>query len=457
MDEASSQQPSGRLRGSSVATFAAASLPVGALVTTLGVYLTNFYASHFNIALALVGLAFTAVRFIDLLLDPVLGIAMDRTNTRIGRFRPWLLASSPVLVLSVVALYLPPDGVGAIYLFGWLAVIYAGYSLLTLSQAAWGAVLVEEYHQRSRVYGWIQAVGVVGALGVLVVPLILMHLWPAIPMRGVPLMGCFILFTIVFGATITILFAPEPKPAETHEAERFGLGDYWRLALRPDMLRILGADIFCTLGPAITAPMYLFFFQQARGYKPDETTILLFIYVAAGLVGPAFWSRIARSFGKHRTVGIASFAYVVAQTTLLLLPSAHVFEMSFAMFAVGFTASAFGFLVRAMAADISDEIRLESGKDRTAKLYALVTSTGKFGSTISVGVAYYILPLFGFVAREGAVNTPNAIWGLEACYLAPPVICVLIGGLCMIGYRLDETRHGDIRAALAAKRQTTVP
>ena len=120
--------------------------------------------------------------------------------------------------------------------------------------------------------------------------------------------------------------------------------------------------------------------------------------------------------------------------------------MSFAMFSVGFMASAFGFLVRAMIADVADEVRLETGKDLTAMMYAMVTSTNKVGSTLSVGVAYLILPLFGFVAKEGYHNTPDAIWGLQACYLAPPVICVLIGGLAMWGYKLDEKRSSLYRA-----------
>ncbi len=120
-----------------------------------------------------------------------------------------------------------------------------------------------------------------------------------------------------------------------------------------------------------------------------------------------------------------------------------------ALFSVGFVASAFAFLVRAMIADVSDEVRLETGKDRTAMLYAMVTSTNKVGSTLSVGIAYLILPLFGFVAKEGAVNTAEVpMWGLQACYLIPPVACVLLGGLAMFGYKLDEKRHArDPRGA----------
>jgi Na+/melibiose symporter-like transporter len=428
-------------------------MPVGALVTTLGVYLTNYYAAHVGIPLAIVGLSFMAVRLLDIISDPIFGIAMDHTRTRFGKFRPWLAASAPVLIVASVAIYFPPAGVGALYLIGWLIVLYAGYSMLTLSQAGWGAALVAEYHQRSRVYGWIQAVAVVGALGVLVVPLAVPALWHGVPFKGVPLMGCFVLVAIAVGAVITVSLAPEPASAA--RGERFGLMDYLPLLRRPEMLRLMCADLFCTLGPAITAPLYLFFFQQARGYTPAQTTVLLFIYVSAGLIGPAVWSRVARRFGKHQTIRISSVCYVIAQSTLLALPKAHLLEMSFAMFSVGFVASSFAFLVRAMIADVSDEVRLESGKDRTAMLYAMVTSTNKIGATLSVGVAYLILPLFGFVAKEGAVNTPSAIWGLEACYLAPPVICVLIGGLAMWGYKLDEKRHAEIREALGANAAIT--
>jgi len=438
----------GHIPARQIATFSAGAMPVGALVTTLGVYLPPYYASHVGISLAVVGISFTVIRFLDILFDPVLGIAIDHTHTPFGQFRPWLAAAAPILIVASIAIYFPPSGVGSIYLIGWLLVLYAGYSMLTLSQAGWGAALVAEYHQRSRVYGWIQAVAVVGALGVLIVPLVLPPLWHEVPFKGVPLMGCVVLAAIVIGACITVFLAPEPHSAA--KTERFGFRDYLPLLKRPELLRLMCADLFCTLGPAITGPLYLFFFQQARGYTPPQTLYLLIIYVAAGLIGPTAWSFVARRFGKHQTIRISSVCYVVAQSTLLALPKAQPLAMSFAMFGVGFVASSFAFLVRAMIADVSDQVRLETGKDRTAMLYAMVTSTNKIGATLSVGVAYLILPLFGFIAKEGAHNTADAIWGLQACYLAPPVICVLIGGLAMWGYKLDEKRHSEIRIALGA-------
>src|ERR1700761_664111 len=210
MDAKTAAPASGRIPPFQIATFSAAALPVGALVTTLGVYLTNYYAAHVGIPLAAVGVTFLAIRAIDLLLDPYIGLRMDKTRTRIGKFRPWLAAAAPILLVSSVAIYFPPNGAGVFYLAGWLIVLYLGYSMLTLSQAGWGAALVAEYHQRSRVYGWIQAVGVVGALGVLRVPLILPKLWPHSPFHGiVPQMGAFVIASIVIGAAVTVFLAPE--------------------------------------------------------------------------------------------------------------------------------------------------------------------------------------------------------------------------------------------------------
>jgi Na+/melibiose symporter-like transporter len=428
--------------------FALAALPVGAFVATLTVYLPNYYAAHIGIPLATVGFAFMIVRLLDILFDPALGFVIDRTRSRIGKFRPWLLAAAPTLMAATYATYLAPKGVGPVYLIGWLLVLYAGYSMLVLSQAAWGAALVAEYHMRSRVYGWIQVVGVIGALGILLVPQVWSTLVPDTIMKGVPGMGYFVLFAIPFTAGVTILFAPEPDHVPQRQGEQFELRDYLGLVARPEMRRILFTDLFCTFGPAITAPIYLFFFEQARGYTSKQATILLMIYIVAGIPAPSFWARVAQRFGKHQTIRIASITYVIAQTTLLLVPYAHFAMMSFAMFAVGFVASAFGFLIRAMVADVSDDIRLQSGKDRTALLYALESMTSKFASTVSVGVAFLILPLFGFVAKEGVVNTPEAMWGLQACYLVPPVACVFLGGLAMWGYKLDATRHAEIRTQL---------
>jgi len=70
------------------------------------------------------------------------------------------------------------------------------------------------------------------------------------------------------------------------------------------------------------------------------------------------------------------------------------------------------------------------------------------GASITVAVVYPILAIVGYNPREGAINTPHAIFGLEMCYLFAPVVLVLLGGALFFGYRLDSKRHAEIREAL---------
>ncbi|OYW91646.1 MAG: hypothetical protein B7Z13_12050, partial [Caulobacterales bacterium 32-67-6] len=89
----------------------------------------------------------------------------------------------------------------------------------------------------------------------------------------------------------------------------------------------------------------------------------------------------------------------------------------------------------------------------TGLLYAMVTSTQKVGAAISVGIIFPVLSLVGYNAADNVTNTPQAIFGLEMCYLFAPIIFVLIGGACFFGYGMNAEKHAAIRAALDARDQ----
>ena len=61
---------------------------------------------------------------------------------------------------------------------------------------------------------------------------------------------------------------------------------------------------------------------------------------------------------------------------------------------------------------------------------------------------FTVLGMVGYNASEGAVNTPEAIRGLELCYVFAPIILVFVGGACFIGWKLDAARHGEVRRQL---------
>jgi Na+/melibiose symporter-like transporter len=438
-----------KLPASILAPFAAASMPVAALGLPLTVYLPNYYASHIGISLTAVGLAFSIVRLIDIAFDPAIGVAINATQTRFGRFRPWMAAGAPLLMLATYLLFMAEPGVKVVYLVGVLLVLYAGFSMLTLAHSSWAAALVPEYHQRSRVYGWMQAVGVIATVTVLAVPVLSSKLWGFSIPQGVQAMGWFIIAIAPFTVLLCTFVVAEPKQVE--KTQRITLADYWTMIARPSLLRILVSDLFLALGPAITAALYIFFFTQYLGFTRNQTTSLLLIYIAAGLVGAPTWSIVARRIGKHQTVMLGCVLYGFAQAIVFVAPHANMKFMVPAMFGAGFIVSSFTFLIRAMVADVSDEVRLDIGKDRAALLYGLITATSKVGSTISIPITFSILDAFGFVAKEGVTNTGVALDALVGCYVVVPVLTMFVGAGALWGYKLDAVRHDDIRAELAAR------
>jgi GPH family glycoside/pentoside/hexuronide:cation symporter len=442
---ANSAVGSSRLPLPVVMAFSSTALPIAAIGLVMAVYLPRFFAGQLGLSLAAVGLAFTIVRLIDLAIDPILGMAMDRTRSRLGRYRPWLLLGGPIVMLAAYMLFMAQPGITEAYLIGWLLVLYLGVSILTLAQAAWGASLATDYHDRSRVYGVIQAVGVIGAVLILLLPLALGKHGEGV--NGVHAMGWFCILLIPVTLALCTLITPE-RVAPDASKERVTLRDYWDLVRRPEMARLIFADLFMALGPGTTAALYLFFFHDARGYSTTQTGLLLVFFIGAGLVGAMFWGWLAQKIGKHRALIVSAVAYAVTQSALMIIPPATMALAIPGMFSVGFVSSAFVLIVRAMVADVADEVRLETGKERVGLLYALVTTTQKIGTAITVGISFTVLDLVGYNPAEGAVNSPAAIRGLELCYVFAPIILVFFGGAAFIGWKLDAKRHAEVRRQL---------
>ena len=101
-----------------------------------------------------------------------LGVIMDRTKTRFGRYRFWMAVGTPILMVSVYALFLAQAGIGLGYLIGWLLIYYLATSILGLGHSAWGANIATNYHERSRVFEVVATLGVIGAVAVLLIPIL---------------------------------------------------------------------------------------------------------------------------------------------------------------------------------------------------------------------------------------------------------------------------------------------
>ena len=440
---------SSRLGLPTILGFSLSNLPLGALAVAVAVYLPPYFASHLGVSLAVVGGAWTTVRLLDIGVDPVLGVIMDRTRTRLGRYRFWMLLGAPVLMISVFALFQAPHGIGPVYLIGWLLVFYLGTSILGLGHSAWGANLSTEYHERSRLFGVVAALGVIGAVVVLLIPIGANALRRSAA-EIVPDMGWFIFWLIPVSMAWMLLRTPERIAPETDHPQ-FRLRDYWSLLVKPDLLRLFLAQMALTLGPGWMSALYIFFFTDSRGFTPTQASALLLIYVLAGIVGAPLTAMLARRLSKHRTLMVTTTAYSLGLCMVMILPKANVPMAIPVMFWCGFMAAGFDLMIRAMLADVGDEVRLDQGQERLSLIYALNSLAAKIAGAFAIGLTFPLLERLGYKAAEGAVNTPAAIRSLEWAYIAGPIVFVMLGGACVIGWRLGAERHAQIRRDLDAR------
>jgi len=440
-----------RLGLATILTFSAPAIPVASLVVGLSIYLQPYIAEHLGVGLTMVGVAWGAVRLIDIPIDPLLGVVMDRTRTRFGRYRLWLVVGGPILMLGVYMMFMAPHGIGAAYLIGWLFVMYLGMSIVLLAHTAWGAVLAPEYHDRSRLFGALAAVGVGGMLLVLTIP-ILAHTVAGKAPQIVPLMGWTVIASIPLCIALAVWRIPETMAPDAAAGPPLAaLRDYLAVAAKPEVMRLFFGEMAIVIGTGWMTAVYLFFFRDSRGYNTQQSSILLGVYILSGVVGAPATAWIAGRFGKHRTLMVTTTAYVAGLTTVLMIPKGNVLAGFPIMLWCGFMAAGFSLLTRSMAADVADVLRLEQGRTRVSLVYALLTLAAKIAGALAALMSYPLLDALGYHAVDGLKNTPQAILNLGLVYIIGPGVFVLLGGACFIGWKLDETRHAQVRAELDAR------
>ncbi|MBN9318715.1 MAG: MFS transporter [Caulobacterales bacterium] len=424
-----------------LAAFAAPCLPLAALGLPLIVTLPEYYANELSLPLAAVGAAFFWIRSIDILFDPLMGVVMDRTRTRLGRFRPWLLVGIPLLMLAGWRLFFAGPGVTITHLWIWLAVAYMAFSICVLAQTSWGALLSSAYAERSRVYGFWQAANVIGIIAALLLAATQVILGAPYAL-GVQAMGWFIIVL----APLTILLAVwrVDEPPAMSKPQGAGFVEYLTLFKRDTVRRLMLVDLLTNLAPGIVGALFFFYFERVKGFDRTQTGILMLVYFVAAFVSAPLWATIAHKLGKHRALILNGLAYALVQSSLFLMPAGNMLIACLLVALCGLPYSAPALLLRSMLADVGDEVRLATGADRTGQFYALLAGTSKVGYALAVGITFPLLAWAGFDAAKGE----GGLDMLRFLFIGLPGLLGLLSALTMIGYPLTESIHHDIRRAL---------
>ncbi len=421
-------------------------VPFAALGLPLVATLPEYYGTQLQLG-AVVGTVFFIVRCFDILVDPVLGHWMDRTRTRLGRFKLWMLICLPILFVSTGFIFLAQKGVGPVYLGLWLFVLYVGFSIAALSQASWGTVLSTDYNERSRIFAWWQVGNIVGILAAAVIPVIVQKLGYSY-IFGVQLMGGFIMLTLPVSIGIALWLVPEKiSNTNTHDLK---LGHYFDMWKRPNVRSILYADLFMGLAPGVMAALFFYFFEETKGLTRFECSVAMLLYFVAGIIGAPIWVIASKKMSKHKALILSSLIFAVLYGAMYFAPKGNFIICAAMTFANGIPYAASLLLTRALMADIGDEVMLETGHDHKGTLMAILSATTKVGYAISA-LTITILGVLHFNVKSPKDSPPDALMWVEIFFIGLPVIFLILGAVSMLRYNLTPARHAEIMSQLKAK------
>jgi Na+/melibiose symporter-like transporter len=301
-----------RLPFSAIVGYGAGNFAFSMLGLVVAVNLQFFYTDYVGLSAGLVSWALLFARLFDAFVDPLMGWLSDRTHTRWGRRRPWMLGAALPLGLAFYGLFAPPllEGQGA--LLGYLMLLYTGTFLLwtvgAIPYYSLGAELTDDYHERTQGIAVREGWGLAGLLCATILPAYLIHLRSG--RDGYAAMGA-----ILGTATALLLFGSGIASRERREFQgRASLNPYrgiLRSLQNPHFRPLLAAFSLSAIAGAVPATLVIYvavyiigtpdwWTQRAPEWLPTWSYYLL-LYFTSAVIALPFWSRVAAARGKKTT------------------------------------------------------------------------------------------------------------------------------------------------------------
>ena len=428
-----------------MALYASPALAVSALGFPLMIFLPPFYAETMGLGVEAVGFVFMLTRIWDMCVDPAFGLLIDRRRGG-GRYngrKALMMIALPLILVSVYFIFNPPLHASALYLLGWMLMLYSGWTLLTITHLAWGAEIETDYDRRSRIMGWREFCLGLGMFLMLIVPAVMELVFHAEESTKISFMGYFILVSLPLTVGAALAKVPAPQ-APAHIKRATMDAALWRIVRSEAFLRVCSANALVGFGTGVTTSLYIFFIARIV-QRPELTSVLLLVYFFVAFLGIPPWLKLSFKLGKHKTlsVGMVYWALVLVLPLFAGKGSIVLFSAYVVLFALADGAS--NFLFRSLVADITDKDLIDNGVQRTGLLFALSTMAPKAGGALAVGVAYPLLGYFSFSASGTGTEGLDALRWVFFGLSAP---AFLLAGLIMWRYPIGKAQHAEMRSQI---------
>lgn len=446
-------------------------------------YLPFFYSNIFGLSLAHAGTLVLVTKLYDAVSDPVMGLIADRTNTRWGKYRPYLLwIAIPFAVAGILAFFTPQTDnytFKHVYAYVTYILMMTVYTAINVPYGAMLGVMTDDSREKSVFSSFRMFFAFIGSfiamgsfepllklrqsiLGTLPAEWTLADSTPADWTIAVSVIGivCAVLFILSFVMTRERVTEAEMAKAPVREnsdetAKTSVAEDLKALVANGPWWMLLGGGIAILLFNCVRGGAAAYYFADVLGTNAIFT-LALFLTVGeiSQLVGVVVTVPVSEKIGKKATFLLVLVAVTVLSIIVAFLPEtpagmwALLVSQILICIAIGINSP----LLWSMFADVADYSELKNGRASTGLIFSSSSMAQKFGAAFGSAIVLWVLMAFGYDNAKGAVQTPEALATIKALISWIPAIGSAAGIAIMLGYPLTDKKMSEIRQELSKKR-----
>jgi len=433
-----------------------------------GVYLLFFYTDVFGISAAVVGTMFLVTRIFDGLTDPIMGILADRTNTKWGKFRPYLLWVAVPFAICGILTFTTPDltlSSKIIYAYITYSLMMIAYTAVNVPYSSLLGVMTSDLKDRTSLASYRFVFAFAGGILVLATAEPLVDYFSDTngvidPQKG--WQSAMILYAIL--AAILFLgtfYLTKERVLPPKEQKSDLKSDLKNLAKNGPWFILLGAGIctliFNSIRDGSTIYYFKYYFDSLDAFQMPLldipitfSTLYLVLGQAANLVGVIIAKPISDKLGKKRTFLFAMFLAAGLSCIFFFFEENDLLMIFLFQFLISICAGCVFPLVWSMYADIADFSEWKNGRRATGLIFSSSSMSQKMGWTIGGALTGWMLALYGFEAN--VEQTEEAKTGIRMMMSFLPAIGALFSAIFLIFYKLDDKYMAEISEELANRR-----
>nr|WP_121271405.1 MFS transporter [Pedobacter schmidteae] len=431
-------------------------------------YLLFFYTDIFGISAAVVGTMFLITRIWDTALDPIIGVMSDRTETKWGKFRPYLLwVAVPFGLIGILTFSTPdlPQSGKVIYAYVTYTLMMMVYSAINVPYASLMGVITPDIKSRTTLSTFRFIFAFAGSIFVLATaePLVALFSKSA---QGANLQTGW-QFTITIYAVIAavlfyLTFAWTRERVKPPKAQKVSLkADLKNLATNKPWFILLGAGV-CTLifnslrdGSAIYYFKYYFSSQEAFtlplfNLNINYSTLYLVLGQAANIVGVVLAKPVSDRIGKKNTFMYAMILAAVLSCVFFLFKEQDLLLIFLFQFLISACAGSVFPLLWSMYADIADYSEWKTGRRATGLIFSSSSMSQKLGWTLGGALTGWMLAIYGFEANSA--QTEAATTGIRLMLSFIPAAGAILSAIFILFYKLSDAFMITVCDELAERR-----